>query len=109
MLKLALSLAALLAFASPSFAKQSDPSPDPKKVECIAPEKFGTDVTRIEGDDLVKFKEIANGLTERADLVILLKTAPVAVVFSKGCAIGIGHPRSQEPTVSAPNPDDGKL
>jgi hypothetical protein len=106
-LKLALSLAVLLTLASPSFAKKSDPSPDPKKVECIAPDKFGKDVTRIEGDDLVKFREIANGLTERADLVILLKIAPVAVVFSKGCAIGVGHLRAP---ASAPGPlDDGKI
>ena len=106
MLKLALSLAALLALASPSFAERSDPSPDLEKVRCIAPDKFGTEVTRIEGADLVKFREIANGLTERADLVILLKIAPVAVVFSKGCAIGVGHLRAP---ASAPKSDDGSI
>jgi hypothetical protein len=97
-LKLALSLAALLAFASPSFAQ---------KVECVSPDKFGQDVTRIEGADLVQFREIANGLPEQADLVILLKVAPVAVVFAKGCAIGTGHLNQSQPAPK--NLDDGKI
>lgn len=81
MLKLAtLSLAALLALASPAIAAKKD---------CLAPGKFA-DALQIKGDDLKKFREIAAGLPEQVDLVLLLKTAPVAVAFVKGCAVGYG-------------------
>lgn len=81
MLKLAtLSLAVLLALASPAIAA---------KKECLAPAKF-PDAIKVAGDDLKKFREIAVGLPEQIDLVLLLKTAPVAVAFVKGCAVGYG-------------------
>lgn len=99
MLKIAtLSLAALLALASPSFAI------GPRivdKIECVAPTVFG-DAIRIEGDDLIKFREIAHGLPEQVDLVLLLKDTPVAIAFVKGCAIIAGHP------ASAPSKPEGE-
>lgn len=77
----ALSLALLLAFASPAFAAP--------KTECIKPEKFPNAV-RLEGDALKKFREHATGLPEQVDLLLLLDTAPVIVAFVKGCAVGYG-------------------
>ena len=97
MLKLAtLSLAALLALATPAIAA-------PK---CIAPAKF-PDAIKVSGDDLVKFRKIAKGLPEQVDLVLLLKTAPVALLFVKGCAVGYGVVGP----ISAPAKpsDDGKI
>jgi hypothetical protein len=89
MLKIAtLSLAALLALASPSFAENTTIAPP--KAECIAPIKFG-EATRIEGADLIQFREIAKGLPEQVDLVLILKAVPVAITFVKGCAVGVGH------------------
>ncbi len=89
MLKLAsLSLAALLSVASPVLAKP--PIAAPPTAKCIAPTKF-PDAIRVEGAALVKLREIARGLPDQVDLVLLLKTAPVAVAFVNGCAVGFGQ------------------
>lgn len=114
MLKLAsLSLAALLAFASPVAAKSTHAAPPdkPEKVRCIAPTKF-PDAIRVEGSDLIKFREIARGLPDQIDLVLLLKSAPVAVAFVKGCAVGYGQLGTRPaapPDDAKPSDDDGKI
>lgn len=99
MLKLALSLAALLALVSPAIAQ---------KTECIAPTTFEAAV-RVEGADLIKFREMSKNLPEQTDLVLLLKNTDIAVAFVKGCAVVVGHlyPASPEPV--APKLDDGKI
>lgn len=93
MLKLALSLAAILILTTPSFAD----------TKCTAPTKF-VGATEIAGDDLVEFKKASTGLPEQVDLVLVLKDAPVLVAFVKGCAIGYGIV-----TQVAPKSDDGKI
>lgn len=112
MLKLAtLSLAALLALASPAVAKTATAAPPETKAKCLAPAKF-PDAIRVAGDDLKKFREaVAVGLPEQIDLVLLLKTAPVAVAFVKGCAVGYGVIQLPAPaSATAPkSDDDGKI
>jgi hypothetical protein len=77
----------------------------PPKAQCLAPEKF-PDAVKVAGDDLTKFREIAVGLPAQVDLVLLLKSAPVAVAFVKGCAVGYGQ---LGPTPATKPTDDGTI
>lgn len=103
MLKLAsLPLAALLiAISSPTLAVPSKDDPTPPVAQCVSPTRFGDKVTRIEGDALVKFRETATDLADDVDLVILLRSAPLAIAFAHGCAVSFG-------TVEAVK-DDGSI
>src|SRR5665811_1341588 len=86
MLKIATLALVLLGLASPSFAKNTTAAPP--KAECTAPTAFPSSV-KIEGADLVKFKQIAS-LPEQVDLVLLLKNTPIVVLFVKSCVVGYG-------------------
>jgi hypothetical protein len=86
-LKLAIPLVALLAL-SPVIAKPTAKTAAPK-TECIKPDHFPASA-RVEGADLAKLRAMIPEVPPIADLVLVMKNAPVLIVFSKGCAIGYG-------------------